>query len=309
MAKEYEYKPLEEPDSIRLIDLQPSSDPTSAIWCSLVHITLSSEELRDVFSHYTTLSYVWGCPDKVETIWIDDALLKITANLFLALRDLRHEKNSFLLWADGICINQKDNAERGVQVQLMGNIYQGATNTIIYLGPADLESDECRYLKGARHCQTTSSPQLLFSVLNKEWFTRVWILQELVFSKNPWVQCGTARARWTSLCRDFRSMDRSIKMLDNFQEKRYELVSGMYHRWQNFQSHTEYGAGTGLPSRMGGRLPMLELVISRRGLGVSDPRKPPFICPIHQASSFISREGKTCSRLSPDSFSCKETRS
>jgi len=114
MAQEYRYKPLTEPDSIRLIELQPSSDPAAAIQCSLVHATLSSEDLRDLFTHYTALSYVWGCPNKVEMIWVAEAALKITASLSAALHDLRGEKNSFLLWADGICINQEDDEEKAI---------------------------------------------------------------------------------------------------------------------------------------------------------------------------------------------------
>jgi hypothetical protein len=54
----YDYKPLTEPDGIRLIELQPSSDSATAIWCSLIHIRLSSDELWDVFSHCTALPYI-----------------------------------------------------------------------------------------------------------------------------------------------------------------------------------------------------------------------------------------------------------
>jgi hypothetical protein len=44
------------------------------------------------------------------------------------------------LWIDALCINQEDIAERNVQVQRMGNIYQTAKGVLIWLGEA---SDDC----------------------------------------------------------------------------------------------------------------------------------------------------------------------
>jgi len=38
------------------------------------------------------------------------------------------------------------------------------------------------------------------NLLQRVWFTRVWTFQELVLSKDPWVQCGRLRTRWSSLC-------------------------------------------------------------------------------------------------------------
>ncbi|KAM7190302.1 Heterokaryon incompatibility protein (HET) domain containing protein [Rhypophila sp. PSN 637] len=40
-----------------------------------------------------------------------------------------------LLWVDAVCINQDDEAERAVQVNLMGDIYASAAETLIFLGP------------------------------------------------------------------------------------------------------------------------------------------------------------------------------
>ncbi|KAE9372574.1 hypothetical protein N431DRAFT_340076, partial [Stipitochalara longipes BDJ] len=274
MAQEYQYKPLKEPDSIRLIELQPSSDSAAAIRCSLVHTTLSSEDLQDLLTHYTALSYVWGCPDKVETIWVDNIALKITASLSAALHDLRDEKNSFLLWADGICINQVDNEGKGAQVRLMGRIYGEATNTIIYLGPAGAESHECQCLRNVRQGHPPSDVQLL-SILGKEWFTRVWVFQELVFAVNPWVQCGKARVRWKTVSKALRNMN--ADSLDAIQKKRFEIISRMYRAWENHQSAqrptTLQDADMPKQSeRQTSQNSMLKLVTDRRALGVSDPR-------------------------------------
>jgi hypothetical protein len=37
-------------------------------------------------------------------------------------------------------------------------------------------------------------------LLGRPWFNRVWVFQELVLSRDPWVQCGGVRVRWTDLC-------------------------------------------------------------------------------------------------------------
>jgi hypothetical protein len=71
---------------------------------------------------------------------------------------------------------------------MMGQIYGGASNTIIYLGPADPDSIECRCLTSLRQGYDLSNPNMLYSIISKDWFTGVWVFQELVFSSNPWVQ-------------------------------------------------------------------------------------------------------------------------
>ncbi|PMD30442.1 HET-domain-containing protein, partial [Hyaloscypha variabilis F] len=270
----YKYKPLTELDSIRLIKIHPSSNPVAAIQCSLVHTKLSSEDNHDLFTHYTALSYVWGSPDKVETIWVDEAALKITASLSVALHDLRDAQHSFLLWADGICINQNDDDEKVFQVCLMGRIYEEATNTVIYLGPAGAESHECQYLSTVRQGNPPSDGQLL-SILSKEWFTRVWVFQELVFATNPWVQCGKARARWATVYKTLLDVDTSL--LDENQRQRYKIVKEMHQAWDNQQSSPratklqDKRVSLGNKDRTAGNS-MLELVKARRGLGVTDPR-------------------------------------
>jgi hypothetical protein len=208
MSQEFEYKSLTEPDSIRLIELKPSLDHSAQVLCSLIYTTLSSDNLRDVFSHYIALSYVWGSPQNLETIWIDERPFKITTSLFSALRDLRDNTRPFFLWADGICISQSDDTEKSMQVQLMGRIYAEASNTIIYLGPGDPDSKECRCILSIRQGQEPADLDALSSIFKNSWFTRVWVFQELVFSSNPWVQCGMARAKWATM---YNALEKGVR--------------------------------------------------------------------------------------------------
>jgi len=38
------------------------------------------------------------------------------------------------------------------------------------------------------------------AILTRPWFTRTWVLQELVLSQDPWIQIGSTRIRWDRFC-------------------------------------------------------------------------------------------------------------
>jgi hypothetical protein len=86
----------------------------------------------------------------------------------------------------------------------MRQIYAGASNTIIYLGPADLNSNECLFLSAIRQGKSPKDAAFLESIISKEWVGRVWVFQELVFASNPWVQCGKTRVKWLRLYNAFQ---------------------------------------------------------------------------------------------------------
>ncbi|KAF5541435.1 heterokaryon incompatibility 6 OR allele [Fusarium mexicanum] len=66
--------------------------------------------------------------------------MSISSSLYIALRELRGSNASRVIWADAICINQDDVKERGQQVALMGQIFSGAWQVVVWLGE---ESDRC----------------------------------------------------------------------------------------------------------------------------------------------------------------------
>ncbi|KAK4125812.1 heterokaryon incompatibility, partial [Parathielavia appendiculata] len=57
----------------------------------------------------------------------------VTDNLHRLLRHLRLRDESRRLWIDQICINQKDEVEKGAQIRLMTEIYAGASPVVIWL--------------------------------------------------------------------------------------------------------------------------------------------------------------------------------
>jgi len=91
---------------------------------------------RFKWGDFAALSYAWFEPLLVEkTIFINRHPLVVTGNLHAALLCLRNRLTRGLkLWVDAICINQKDLAERNLQVKRMGSIYRQALNTIVWPG-------------------------------------------------------------------------------------------------------------------------------------------------------------------------------
>ncbi|KAF5683290.1 heterokaryon incompatibility (het-6OR allele) [Fusarium circinatum] len=83
---------------------------------------------------YSALSYVWGLSRATEAIQIDGHGHDISINLACAIRQLRGERNSILIWIDALCINQDDIDERSSQVAMMRDIYASAQHVIVFLG-------------------------------------------------------------------------------------------------------------------------------------------------------------------------------
>ncbi len=192
----YEYQPLVESDAIRLLELQPSRDLDAQVECSLISTTLSACD-EDLVQHYTALSYVWGDANVEKKILVEGNAFSITTNLDTALRNMRDAKRKRFVWADAICINQSDVTEKNQQVTQMGKIYQDARHTIIFLGESTPDSHlVMEALRGKRSLDEYSASLPWASVFSRPWFTRVWVFQELVLSRDPWVQCGRISVRW-----------------------------------------------------------------------------------------------------------------
>jgi hypothetical protein len=139
------YEKLEEGSlEIRLLETIPSIEEHEMLKLRLHTVSLKDDP------KYTALSYVWGDPAITENVILNGEAITIGANLASAMRHLRaflvepEERHRgeqdlipFRLWADALCINQKDILEWNSQVQLMANIYRSAATVISWLGTGD----------------------------------------------------------------------------------------------------------------------------------------------------------------------------
>ena len=81
---------------------------------------------------YTAVSYTWDHDIDSEVIYVNERPLKVKKNLWACLRCLRQCWQH--IWADAICINQGNVAERNQQVAIMGKIYANAAVVSVWLG-------------------------------------------------------------------------------------------------------------------------------------------------------------------------------
>jgi hypothetical protein len=212
-TKRYKYRPLlAAENSIRLLQILPGALDTD-IHCQIIDYTIRNEQVSGLFE---ALSYVWGDAADRRPIYVSDhatsGRLDITSNLYVALQHLRDPALPRLMWIDAVCIDQKNLAERASQVNFMANIYSHARQVVVWLGIADDDSGDilaaiedaadlcCRRppsfigIMGStqwRKHQRAVYQRTLSKLLNRPWFSRIWVLQESAAARSILIKCGT----------------------------------------------------------------------------------------------------------------------
>src|ERR1700709_841280 len=119
------YNTLENEDSFRILELN-QTDPAETQFSG----RLISSRLEDTPDYYA-ISYVWGDQQPTSSIYLEDGnYLPITKTLFDVIKAVSSAHTHIRLWADQICINQEDEAEKVHQLKLMGTIYRKARQVI-----------------------------------------------------------------------------------------------------------------------------------------------------------------------------------
>lgn len=193
--------------SFRLACLTACPEPNYPI-----HVDLEVYELNNC-PEYEAVSYTWGGEEgnseSTHSIYIGpywDVLWQ-TRNCWDMLRFMRPRRGIRLIWVDALCINQSSIPERSVQVRNMGMIYAECTRVVCYLGPdmaPDLPVDRFprRYRLhelGSSHVHLGvgedasrgyPSPLTLETLLQRRYFSRLWVVQELLLSKRTLIRVG-----------------------------------------------------------------------------------------------------------------------
>ncbi|PVH68697.1 HET-domain-containing protein [Cadophora sp. DSE1049] len=177
-------------------------------------------------SSYWALSYAWGGGQRLRTLSLNGTQVSVTANLESALRRLRAMK-ILDLWVDALCINQADTSERNHQVALMRDIYHRSEEVIVWLGEETLTSsdsptgsvrDAFATLKHILDWSDSLSTQLktlaigLETLMGVPWWTRTWVVQEIVVAQKAQIVYGSTTLEWAELAT-------YAKVLDNHLEK------------------------------------------------------------------------------------------
>ncbi|KAF2140805.1 uncharacterized protein K452DRAFT_288228 [Aplosporella prunicola CBS 121167] len=267
----YRHRPLKHDKSIRLVKLLPFQDERR-IRCRLITVNI------DEFPPYEAISYVWGDPKDKSKVICHGKTLKIPTNLFYALQQFREETKPRILWADSICINQRDLVERQKQVQIMGKIYEKARRVLVWFG-RDLGSDagpafdfaktlasisrslryplmenQESYILSHIEQVPTSQRDSIINLLSNEWFSRVWVLQEVGLARECLVTWGDKTLDWNELC----AISKALAWLDvgSFRLQKLVYYCAYDLGYLDFQS----------------KLPILEVLDYARSFQCSDPR-------------------------------------
>ena len=190
------YQPLDPKTDIRLLIVEKGSG-TDPIRCRLVWASFGRKPF------YEALSYAWGDPSGKRIIRIENHELEIRTNLWHALHTFRTKRRSRILWVDALCINQRNVKERNHHVGLMKQIYTNAAEVLVWLGVASEDSHlAMRYLKMLLEPRVAwipidkESSTALKALCNRDYWQRMWILQEVSLAKSLTVYCGEDRVDW-----------------------------------------------------------------------------------------------------------------
>lgn len=230
----FQYVPLRSDNEIRLVKLSPAKSH-EPITCTLVHAPLGSTNHPYEALSYAwgcaedqVLIKVNGQPFSVTH----------NLNTALRYLRKERKDNETTLWIDAISINQNDEREKTVQVALMTKIYRSADQVIVWLGPAGDNSDLIMefFERAAKEMATsteatwgksksskkkkkqqprkhTISDQLkddlmderqsrvrraLEALLEREYWYRAWVVQEILVAREIILVCGTRSVLWDS---------------------------------------------------------------------------------------------------------------
>ena len=200
----YQYGSLPE-DEIRVIQLKDANS-----FAADIVLRLKVCKRMDI---YKAVSYAWGPPaEPTDKVAIQEtqrsaATLNVRTNLVTMLRHFRAKKIFDWLWIDAICINQASDQEKSTQVKRMADVYQNASQTLVWLGTVGIEDNRVfkQQFIGRRTPQLLSNLKQIWGnpmdrsieselslkavrkhvepLLTKRYFMRRWIIQELCFSK------------------------------------------------------------------------------------------------------------------------------
>jgi len=185
-------------NQIRLLTVLPGGKD-DAVRCNLRNVNL------DAIGEANALSYAWGLPPSTKTIFVNDAPFMVRPNLFDALIYLRQPISEIVLWIDAICINQSDIDERSHQVQQMADIYSHAGRVLVWLGVETEKTNEAfslltdAYLNGPfNRKELMGDPRWvpLNELCEKDYWKRVWIVQEICLASRVVVFCGRQQIPW-----------------------------------------------------------------------------------------------------------------
>jgi hypothetical protein len=134
-----------------------------------------------------------------------------------------------VLWVDALCINQEDDKERGHQVFQMGTIYSHASQVCVWVGLADSFAEGAFRLLSRKETMggikrgIIKHPEDWYDMAEfckREYWDRLWIIQEVVLARKIEVYCGHLHFPWKALSDVLCSFNETVGILMDDQDGR-----------------------------------------------------------------------------------------
>ena len=214
MADYFAYSSLPD-DNFRLLYLI-GLDDGGRLKCTLTDVPCDSAP------GYEAISYAWDHEQPSIPIICNDKKLLVTPSLHLALCTFYSLSQPCPVWADAICINQSNDEEKARQVPLMDKYYSEAQRVLVWLGSSgthtDLVMDEVKALNKSletiersilisdKTLQSHGLPiqndpfwQGISEIFARNWYRRLWVVQEVALASHVVVFCGSKSIEWHEL--------------------------------------------------------------------------------------------------------------
>ena len=227
--KNFEYDRLQNMrHRIRLLELKPAKSNSDAeIVCRLFEAEFQDGKGGKLVGvgkskeyTYEALTWCWGTAPSDCLLLIEQQnstnskrqKMAVSEELAWALKYLRDEIESRIIWIDAICIDQNSTDEKNHQVQMMAKIYSHAERVVVWLGMDDHNSrkaitfvkDEILQLQRFDELcddeRNSQKWQALLLLMQRPWFFRRWVVQEISLAKDAIIHCGPDQIPWNDFC-------------------------------------------------------------------------------------------------------------
>jgi len=236
----YKYSPLHRRNSTRLLGICPSLSLGARIECKMATAFLHEVSVRG--PAYITILYRWSGEMPEKAILIDGQEFRVTNRVYEILKYHRKTIGIMFIWIDTICINQRNEREKAVQVPLMKDIYERCIAVQCWVKTPDpttaqrnvlakflLHFDQSRQdmiaYRMIKYLCTLSylddvvpdadsnqilqrSPAVhwrgLQEFISSRYFTRMWIIQEVVASKHVFLHYDAVHLEWSDFAQAMR---------------------------------------------------------------------------------------------------------
>jgi hypothetical protein len=228
MASEL-YSPLSSASSTRLLALWPH-DPdgdddtmSEGVDANELQGMLIEVDIAVAPGYFEVVSYTWGEEAATKTICINGQAINIRENLHACLTRLRYRYTPRMLWVDALSISQTNLDEKSQQVAMIGLIFATAKRVLAWLGDRtdnsqvlfrrwrteqvitamehnfgvpDSDEDSLPVRKPTSHEEIDRLADIWIAFLKRPYWSRTWIVQEVVLGKQVTLYCGPDKADW-----------------------------------------------------------------------------------------------------------------